>query len=144
MDNVYYAGFIPIESGYAVIFPDFLGCNTQGDNLEHAFSMACEALEGHMEVMADDNEEIPTPSAKNEAIGKLKEYYATLGFGSMPQDTSFLPVKAPVLDVSSKKVAVSFSKYKLDMIDRKAHALGMTRSGFLASAASNFDVQSHI
>ncbi|MBR4741495.1 MAG: hypothetical protein IK079_01160 [Desulfovibrio sp.] len=36
---------------------------------------------------------------------------------------------------------VSFARYKLDMIDRKAKAAGMTRSGFLAAAAGAYAVE---
>lgn len=143
MQNVYYAIFIPVDNMYAVIFPDFLGCNTQGESIEHAFAMAHEALEGHMEAMADDSEEIPTPSTKEEAIEKIENYYETLGIGEIPKEAVFFPVKAPVLDMRTKQIAVSFSKYKLDMIDRKAQALGMTRSGFLANAASSFDISTY-
>lgn len=143
MQNVYYAIFIPVDNMYAVMFPDFLGCNAQGESLEEAFAMAHEALEGHMEAMADDSETIPTPSNKDDAMEKVKSYYATLGLGEMSKEALLFPVKAPMLDMRTKQIAVSFSKYKLDMIDRKAQALGMTRSGFLASAASSFDVSSY-
>jgi hypothetical protein len=40
-------------------------------------------------------------------------------------------------------VAVSFKKYALDMIDRKAKELGMTRSGFLGVAAAVYDTREH-
>jgi predicted ABC-type ATPase len=41
----------------------------------------------------------------------------------------------------TKQVAVSFKKYALDMIDRKARELGMTRSGFLGVAAAAYDTR---
>ncbi|MDR2727277.1 MAG: type II toxin-antitoxin system HicB family antitoxin [Deltaproteobacteria bacterium] len=40
----------------------------------------------------------------------------------------------------TKLVSVSFKKYALDMIDRKAAAAGMSRSGFLVRAAESFQV----
>ena len=74
---------------------------------------------------------------------KLREHYSGLGFGDLPEGTELHPVQSPNLDMQVKKVAVSFSQYKLDMIDRKAKAAGMTRSGFLAVAASEFESRQH-
>lgn len=42
------------------------------------------------------------------------------------------------MGLRTKQVAVSFKKYALDMIDRKAAAAGMTRSGFLVKAAEAY------
>ncbi|MDL2268376.1 type II toxin-antitoxin system HicB family antitoxin [Desulfosarcina sp. OttesenSCG-928-A07] len=137
--TVYYAGFIPTDAVYAVLFPDLPGCNTEGDTLEGAFSMAVEAIAGHIVAMADDGDDIPEPSPRAEALAKLREQIAGLGFGDLPEGTELHPVPSPNLDMRTRQVAVSFSKYKLDMIDRKARAAGMTRSGFLAAAASAFE-----
>lgn len=138
---VYYAGFIPTDGLYAVLFPDLPGCNSQGSNLEEAFSMAVEALAGHLECMADEGDAIPEPSSRAEAMVKFREQVAALDMGALPEGTELYPVPSPELDAQVKKISVSFSKYKLDMIDRKAESLGMTRSGFLAAAASAFESQ---
>lgn len=136
---VYYAGFIPADGVYAVLFPDLPGCNTEGATMEGAFAMAIEAVGGHVVAMADDGDAIPAPSSKEEALEKLREQYAELGFGALPEGTELHPVPSPNLDMRTKQVAISLSQYKLDMIDRKARAAGMTRSGFLAAAASAFE-----
>ena len=141
---VYYAGFIPTDGVYAVLFPDLPGCNTEGATIEGAFAMAIQAVSDHVVAMADDSEVIPAPSPKGEALEKLQEQYAGLGFGDLPQGTELHPVPSPNLDTQIKKIAVSFSQYRLDMIDRKAKAAGMTRSGFLAAAASAFEAHLHI
>lgn len=109
--------------------------------MEGAFAMALEALHGHVVAMADDGDVIPSPSSKDTALEKLREQYAELGFGSLPDGTELHPVPSPNLDMRTKQVAISLSQYKLDMIDRKAKAAGMTRSGFLAAAASAFEVR---
>ncbi|MBS6829194.1 MAG: type II toxin-antitoxin system HicB family antitoxin [Desulfovibrio sp.] len=140
---VYYAGFIPVDGVYAVLFPDLPGCNSQGDSLEEAFSMAAEALAGYLECLADDGDPIPIPSSRAEAMVKLHEQAARLDMGDLPKGTELHPVLAPQLDAQIKKIAVSFSQYKLEMIDRKARAAGMTRSGFLAAAASVYEGQQH-
>ena len=136
---VYYAGFIPTNGVYAVLVPDLPGCNTEGATLEGAFAMAIEAVDGHVLAMADDGDDIPAPSGKEEALEKLRALYADLGFGELPEGTELHPVPSPNLDTHVRKIAVSFSQYRLDMIDRKAKAAGMTRSGFLAAAASAYE-----
>lgn len=141
---VYYAGFIPTDGVYAVLFPDLPGCNTEGATLEGAFAMAIQAVGDHVVALADDGDEVPAPSSKAEAMEKLREQYAGLDLGELPEGTELHPVQSPNLDSQIKKVAVSFSQYKLDMIDRKAENLGMTRSGFLAAAASAYDGQRHV
>lgn len=142
--SIYYAGFIPTDGKYAVLFPDLPGCNTEGNTLEGAFAMAIEAVSGHIVAMADDGDAIPNPSPQEEALVKLREQYAGLDLGALPAGTELHPVPAPDLDMRTRQVAVSFSKYKLDMIDRKAQAAGMTRSGFLAAAAGAFDGHNHV
>ncbi|RRD69355.1 MULTISPECIES: type II toxin-antitoxin system HicB family antitoxin [unclassified Desulfovibrio] len=139
--ETYYAGFIPCEGSVSVIFPDVPGCATWGETMEHAFAMAVDALAGHLEVLADDNDPIPQPSTYEVAWEKLRAESAALDFGPLPEGTVVHPVPAPDLDMRTKQVSVSFSKYKLDMIDRKAKAAGMTRSGFLAAAASVYEGQ---
>jgi len=135
---VYYAGFIPTNEGFAVLFPDFPGCNSQGDSLEDAVSMAAEALEGHIGAMLSDGDSIPQPRGRQEAQDALRKQFGALRMGKLPDTTEVLPVPVPEFDTQVKKVAVSFSGYRLDMIDRKAKALGMTRSGFLGVAAEAY------
>jgi len=142
--TIYYAGFIPANGVYAVLFPDLPGCNTEGQSLEGAFAMSMQAVSEHVVAMADDGDDIPAPSPKEAALEKLREQYAGLGFGDLPEGTELHPVPAPNLDTQVRKIAVSFSQYKLDMIDRKAKAAGMTRSGFLAAAAGAYEARQHV
>ena len=137
----YYAGFVPYEGKVSVIFPDVPGCVTWGESMEHAFAMAIDALAGHLEALADDGDPIPPSSNYEEAWTGLRAEYASLGLGPLPEGAMVHPVPAPDLDMRTKQVAVSFKKYALDMIDRKAEAAGMTRSGFLLRAAESFQVE---
>ena len=141
---IYYAGFIPAGGVYAVLFPDLPGCNTQGASLEGAFAMSMQAVKDYVIALADDGDVIPDPSPKEVALEKLREQYAGLGFGELPPGTELHPVPSPSLDAQVRKVAVSFSQYKLDMIDQKAREAGMTRSGFLAVAASAYNSRQHV
>ena len=137
--ETYYAGFVPYEGKVSVLFPDVPGCTTWGDNTEHAFAMAIEALASHLEALANDDDPIPAPSGYEAAQEGLRTLYAELGLGALPDGAMVHPVPAPDLDMRTKQVAVSFRQYALDMIDRKARAAGMTRSGFLAAAASAYN-----
>jgi predicted RNase H-like HicB family nuclease len=139
--DMYYAGFVPYDGKVSVIFPDVPGCATYGENMEHAFAMAMDALAGHLEAMADDGDEIPAPSGYDAALKKLWQRWKSFDIGRLPEGTTVHPVPAPDLDVRTKQVAVSFKKYALDMIDRKATELGMTRSGFLGVAAAAYDTK---
>ena len=50
------------DSDYGVDFPDFPGCVTAGRTLEEARRMAAEALDLHLEGMAEDQAQSPAPS----------------------------------------------------------------------------------
>lgn len=45
-----------------VRFPDLPGCVTQGDDMNDAFAMAKDALEGHLLSMEDIGQSIPEPT----------------------------------------------------------------------------------
>ena len=55
----------------AVSFPDHPGCNTCGDDLEEAMTMAQDALRGYMACAEDHDDSIPAPSdIRSIATGK--------------------------------------------------------------------------
>ena len=54
------------DSDFGVSFPDFPGCITAGRTLGEARDMAIEALSGHIEVMREAGESVPTPSTPRE------------------------------------------------------------------------------
>ena len=137
--KAYYAAIIPDDGVYAVLFPDVPGCQTQGGTLEEAFTQAVEALAGHLEALASDSDPIPEPQTHDEAWAKLLADCKEMGI-KLPKATLFQLIPAPELDLSPVRVTVSFKRYTLDMIDRKAEAAGMTRSGFLAQAASTCEM----
>ncbi|MCL2054447.1 MAG: type II toxin-antitoxin system HicB family antitoxin [Oscillospiraceae bacterium] len=64
MRFTYPAQFINEDNGsISVFFPDLQGCFTGGwGSLEEAFLMAKDALEGHIEVLAEQGETLPKPS----------------------------------------------------------------------------------
>ena len=63
-----YIAFIQMEKELptdvlGVVFPDFDGCISCGDNYDEAFRMAHEALAVHIESMKENNLAIPQPSS---------------------------------------------------------------------------------
>ena len=56
------------DSDYGVSFPDLPGCITAGSTFEEACEMARDVLMLHLEGMAEDVEEIPTPSCANDVL----------------------------------------------------------------------------
>jgi predicted RNase H-like HicB family nuclease len=48
------------EGGYTVIVPTLPGCITYGEEVEEALKMAKEAIEGYIEGLKEQGEEIPT------------------------------------------------------------------------------------
>ncbi len=59
---VYPAVFTPEDGGYAVNFPDFESCYTDGDNLEDALEMAADVLCLTLYDMEERGETIPEPT----------------------------------------------------------------------------------
>jgi antitoxin HicB len=50
------------EGGFTVTIPTLPGCITYGDNINHAMDMAKEAIEGYLEVLKEQNKDIPDDS----------------------------------------------------------------------------------
>lgn len=59
---IFAARFFRDEDKIGVRFPDLPGCITQGDDVEDAFAMAKEALEGCLLTMEDIGQPIPEPT----------------------------------------------------------------------------------
>ena len=117
-------------SDYGVSFPDFAGCVTAGRTLEEAKEMAAEALEGHIEAMKAEGLDIPAPSSLDEVVLTARGKYAD-------SVAAFFMVS-----VRGRKQAVRFNATMegglLHEVDATAQALGMTRSGLLAQAATHY------
>lgn len=50
------------ESAYGVTFPDFPGCVSAGETAAEALMSAHEALAGHLALMVEDGDRLPTPT----------------------------------------------------------------------------------
>lgn len=47
------------EGGYTVIVPALPGCITYGNSIDEAIEMAKEAIEGYLDILNEQGEEIP-------------------------------------------------------------------------------------
>ena len=120
-----YIGLIRKEknSNYGVEFPDFPGCVTAAKTLAEAHTMAQQALNAHLQFMAEDGDVIPKPSSLEEIMQKKAN-----------KDTVAIMVEA-INPYAVKRVNITLREDILEKIDRFARSQGMTRSNFLATAA---------
>lgn len=107
---------------YGVSFPDFPGCVTAGSTLEDARAMAVEALALHIEGMREDGQDIPLPSPLDAIMADREN-----------RDGVAVLIDGP--PARSLRVNITMPEDVLSRIDKRAEALGTTRSGFLLRAA---------
>ena len=138
--SAYHAVFVPNDGKVSVFFPDLPGCLPWGDTLEEAFACAIEALELHLGGLAEDGDLIPAPSGRDQAWEKFVKSRVEDGkdvFDLMQVQL----VPAPNVEEAPVRVNLSVRRHILNMIDRKAEATGMTRSGFISRATESFQVE---
>ena len=114
------------DSDYGVSFPDFPGCVTAGKTLDEAKSFAKEALMGHIHLMREIGEPVPEPSSLDVIM----------------QDSDNRDAVAFLVDAPSSRVVrvnVCFPEDILQVIDKDANKLHMSRSAYLASLALEKD-----
>jgi predicted RNase H-like HicB family nuclease len=117
------------KSDYGVCFPDFPGCITAGTTLDDAMAMAREALSGHIEVMYEHHDPLPT---KAMTLDQAKKHEFAKGA------TMFIAVEAP-LPCKPIRVNVMLDANLVERIDRFAN----NRSAFLSQAARNELARQH-
>ena len=68
------------EGGFWISFPDFPECFSQGDDMQHAYEMAVEALGLALTSREDEKTEIPTPSEPYNITLAPEEFCAVIEF----------------------------------------------------------------
>lgn len=116
----------PKDGSCGVVFPDFPGCISAGKSLDHAMTMAREAILLHLEGMFEDGE--PVPKLKPIASRRKEKAYRGWVWAAIEVDL------AEVSQV--QRVNISLPASMLRAIDRHAEATGDTRSGLLLKAAA--------
>jgi predicted RNase H-like HicB family nuclease len=114
------------ESDYGVSFPDFPGVVTAGATLDEARHMAEEALALHVEGMVEDGDAIPEPSSLESVMAN-------------PDNRDGVAILVTLKSQTAKAVRINITLPEdvLERIDRFAADHGLSRSGFLARAASH-------
>ena len=113
---------------WGVEVPDISGCFSAADDLDDALAMAREAIEGHLQLLAEEGAQIPqantlTHHAANPA-------YAGSTWAVVDIDVTKYMGKA-------EKLNITLPGHLISRIDEyvKAHPEQKSRSGFLAKAA---------
>ena len=116
------------RGGYGVAFPDCPGCTAMGRDENEAYENALEALG---EWVHDARSEGANPKPRTLAqLRRDKSVQSALEEGAV-----LLTVPLLIEDGKPVKANISLDRGLLDAIDHAAKRAGLTRSGFLASAA---------
>jgi predicted RNase H-like HicB family nuclease len=111
------------DSDFGVDFPDFPGCITAGSTLEETRMMAQEALEAHIECMAELGQPIPQPSRLDVVM-------------AAPENAEAIPFPVAVPDRLSGtgQIEIILPTADLDKLDALAEKRGTTRQALLTKA----------
>jgi predicted RNase H-like HicB family nuclease len=111
------------DSDYGISFPDFPGAVTAARTIDEAVEMAEEALALHVEGMLAEGQALPSPSNFDQVRAE-------------PEFSDGLPLLVPLkTDALAMRVNVTLPAAILRRIDEYVERQGLTRSGFLATAA---------
>lgn len=124
---------IAVEKGsdteaYGVVVPDISGCFSAGDTFEEALSNIKEAIAGHLEILAEDGEDIPLASEASKFLDNAE--FNGFIWAVVDVDVSRYLGKA-------EKVNVTLPSRLIRMIDDKVgkDKPYKSRSAFLAAGA---------
>ncbi len=133
--DYYFAVFMPVkEGGYAIAFPDFPEAVSQGEDLADCMAMAADALAICADEYTKARRQLPSPSSREEVEGWAEAHKGDAGL--RPQEKMLFQLfRVPQMDATPVKISISVSKSTLALIDERAREFGLTRSGYLSTAA---------
>ncbi len=115
------------EDGWDIVFPQFVGCISQGDTMLDAIKNGKEALALHIEGMVDDGEELPIEAQANDPDPSW--------LTEIPKkDPVFHPFLEMEVPGRSTRINITMDEALVERLDSAARAEGTTRSGYLAQA----------
>jgi predicted RNase H-like HicB family nuclease len=116
------------QHAWGVEVPDIPGCSSAGDDLDDAMAMAREAIEGHLEILAEDG--APIPVAQKVTVHAANPEFAGCTWAVVDIDVTKYLGKA-------EKLNITLPGHLLNRIDDfvKNHPEHKSRSNFLATAA---------
>lgn len=82
MNKLFYPAIFHVaeEGGFWITFPDLPECMTQGDNMQHAYEMAVDALGLAITSRKEEQQDIPTPSEPYKITTLANEYCVVIEF----------------------------------------------------------------
>jgi predicted RNase H-like HicB family nuclease len=113
---------------YGISYPDFPGASSLGETLDEVLARGREGLASHIEAMIEDARPMP-------ALRTLDALQADPTLAEDFGDAVAISLVDVDLPGRSVRLNISMDETLVERIDRRAKALGETRSGFLASAA---------
>ena len=134
-----YIAFIELDktdkdSVLGVVFPDFPGCISCGDDYDEAFRNAHEALALHINGLREDRLDIPEPRSLEEIEQEWKDYADWKGSHFAVTYINALPVS------QNRTYTISMDVALMAEIDARAK----NRSAFLAAAAKRLLDDEHL
>ena len=119
------------DSAFGVWFPDVEGCFSAGETVEEAVANAAAALRQHVEAIESAGRTVP-------AGALLSMRSCATRMLPHPLEAGAVMFAVPLLADAGRTVRINISldKALVDLIDSAATARGLTRSAFLAQAAS--------
>ncbi len=97
--------------------------HTAGKTLEEVILMAKEAVINHINLLKEMNEVIPAPSSLEEIV-------------TCPENKSAIAFLVEIPSSHTVRVNITLPEDVLDIIDRRAERLNLSRSAFLAHGFS--------
>ena len=119
------------------MFPDIPEALSQGCDLAESMKNAAEALALVSEEYAKSRKTLPIPSGMETIRDWAEKEKASDGVDAS-RECLFPIFAVPDADMTPVRVTVSIAKSALETIDEKARLAGLTRSGFLVTAAQAY------
>ena len=114
---------------YGVTVPDLAGCFSSGDSLEEALENAAEAIDAHVELLAESGQELVP-------VKSLTEHKSNPDY----QGADWVIIDVPVEKYygPSEKINITVPPIALRRIDRFTKQINENRSAFFVKAAERY------
>jgi predicted RNase H-like HicB family nuclease len=132
MATVYYRALLEpaADGGYGVIFPELPGCTSGGDTADEAARNAAEGLAGHLGLLLEDGDPIPSPAPLD---APLPDWLDEPG---EPPAAGLVRLLVPAeLPGKAGRIDIAMEEDLAGQLDAAAAARGVSRSALLAEAA---------
>ena len=125
------------EDGFTVEFPDIPGCNTCGDSLEEALTMAKDALDLILEVKLEDKDPLPQSTLTED---QKSGFYAIQVNGRLALAYTIFEARRGKSAASiCKKMGIAPQQYKLE--DPKAGITFATLEKFAKAIGKKLEIK---